>query len=122
MKKIIVPTVVIACFMAIYNILIFCLVKTFTPNIWTGYGFIMAGFVIMLLSFVLVNATNKQGEVTGLPIKTLSVYYFIAMAVVANVLMFLNISFIAVFLPLVIISLIFLAVYIPAITKLFSKN
>lgn len=122
MKRVVTSTVAIVCLMAIYNILVFCLTKNFTQNFWTGYGFVMAGFVMMLLSFILVHVSNKQGEINGLPIRTLSVYYFIAMVVVASSLMFLKISFVAVFLPLIILTLIFIAIYVPAIFKLFSKS
>lgn len=122
MKKVVTSTVAIVCLMAIYNVLVFCLTKNFTQNFWAGYGFVMAGFVFMLLSFILVHASNKQGEINGLPIRTLSVYYFIAMVVVASSLMFLKINFVAVFLPLIILTLIFVAMYVPAIFKLFSKS
>ncbi len=122
MKKVLTTTISIVCLMAIYNILVFCLTKNLTQNFWTGYIFVMLGFVFMLVSFALVYGGKKQGEISGLPIKTMSVLYFILMVIIASSLMFLNISFLAVFLPLIIISLIFVAVYVPAVVRLFTGS
>ena len=107
--------------MAIYNILVFCLTKNLTQNFWTGYIFVMLGFVFMLTSFVVIHASKKQGEVTGLSITTLSVMYFILVTIIASSLMFISgVSFVAIFLPLIIVSLLFIAVYVPAIVRLFN--
>lgn len=119
-KKLILSSSSIICLMAIYNILVFVLTKNLTRNFWVGYIFVMIAFLFMIASFVLTYASKNEGKVTGLPLTTLSVYYFIFTAILANALMFVNISFVAIILPLIITLLLFLMIYIPAVIKLYS--
>jgi len=110
---------VIFILMAIYNTLLFCLCKNFTTNFWVGYAFIMGSMLIMLVSFVI---SMGNGKVVGLPLTTLSLYYFVFELILGSCLMFFNIPFIAVFLPQMIIFLIFLMIYVPALLRYFTKE
>lgn len=120
MKKGIVAGSSIFILMAIYNVLVFCLCTNFTQNFWTGYAFIMAAFVIMLISFILAKASKRSHHVTGLPITMISLYYLVVELILGSCLMFFNISFVAVFLPQILVFLFFAMIYVPAITKFFS--
>jgi len=119
MKKGIIAGSSILIFIAIYNVLVFCLVNNFTKNFWTGYIFIMIAFVIMLASFVI---SMRRGKIVGLPLTTISLYYVVAEIILGSLLMYFNISWLAVFLPQIILFLIFLMVFIPAILRYFTKE
>ena len=110
---------VILILMAIYNTLLFCLCKNYTTNFWVGYAFIMGSMIIMLVSFAV---SMNKGKIIGLPLSTLSLYYFVFELILGSCLMFFNISFIGVFLPQMIVFLIFLMIYVPATLRYFTKD
>lgn len=122
MKKIVITSTAIICLMAIYNILVFTLTKTFNTNFWVGYAFIMLSMIMLLICFNLTYASKNSHKVTGLPLTTLSVYYFLAMIILGSCLMYFNINIIAVILPLSILSLIFMAVFVPAILNFVTND
>lgn len=119
-KKIVVSSIAIVVLMAIYNVLIFTLYSNYNANFWTGYCFIMASMLIMLASFVITNASNRSGNVVGMPLTVLSGYYFVLEVILGSLLMFFNIPFVAVFLPQIIVFLIFVAIYVIALFKFYS--
>lgn len=120
MKKGIIAGSSVFFIMAIYNVLVFCLVNNFTKNFWTGYIFIMLAFTILLVSTIISSVSKRSHIVTGLPIRMISIYYAVLELILGSLLMYFNINFIAVFLPQMILFLIFAMVYVPAILKFFS--
>lgn len=121
MKKGIIAGSSIFIFMAIYNVLVFCLVNNFSKNFWTGYIFIMLAFTIFLISTILSVASNRSHHVTGLPIGMISLYYAVLALFLGSLLMYFKINWVAVFLPQMILFLIFAMIYVPAILKFFSS-
>ncbi|MBE5746104.1 MAG: hypothetical protein E7359_02325 [Clostridiales bacterium] len=119
-KKVVVSSIFIVALMAIYNILIFTLYNNLNKNFWAGYAFIMLAMIIMLISFVITNASSRNKNVVGIPLTTLSVYYFILEAILGSLLMFFNIPFLAVLLPQLIVFIIFIAIYVIAVLKFYS--
>jgi len=119
MKKYIVPLSVSISLIAIFNVLVFTLLSTFTKNFWCGYAFIMLSLILIPISVILRVSSKKGSEVSGFPIVTLSVYYFIIEAIMGSLLMYWSISFIAVLLPQLLLFLIFMPLYVTAISKLY---
>lgn len=119
-KKIISSSIFIVALIAIYNVLIFTLYSNLNNNFWAGYIFIMLSMVVMLTSFIITNASSRSGNVVGLPLTTLSVYYFILEAILGSLLMFFNIPFLAVLLPQLVVFIIFIAIYALAVLKFYS--
>jgi len=118
-KSSIIAGSVILILMAIYNTLLFCLCKSYTVSFWVGYAFIMGSMLIMLISFII--SMNKS-KIVGLPLTTLSLFYFGFELLLGSLLMFFNLPFISVFLPQMICFLIFLMIYVPAVLRYFTKE
>ena len=119
MKKSVVFISTISCLTILYNVLIFTLTKNFSQNFWVSYALVMLSILIMLASFI-VTKLKASDKVLGMPITTLSVYYFVIEIVLASSLMFFKIHFLAVFLPQIIVLLVFLMIYIPALISILT--
>lgn len=119
-KRIVISSIGVVVLIAIYNILLFTLYNNFTANFWVGYAFIMASMLVMLASFIITFASDRSGNVVGLPLTTLSGYYFVIEAILGSLLMFFKVSFVAAFLPQIVLFLIFFAVYVIAVLRFYS--
>lgn len=119
-KKIVMSSIIIVALMAIYNVLIFTLYTNLNNNFWAGYIFIMLSMIIMLISFIITNASNRSGNVVGMPLTVLSGYYFVLEVILGSLLMFFNIPFVAVLLPQLVVFIIFIAIYVLAVFKFYS--
>ncbi len=119
MKKSVAFISTISCLTILYNVLIFTLTKNFSQNFWVSYALVMLSILIMLASFI-VTKLKASDKVLGMPITTLSVYYFVIEIVLASSLMFFKIHFLAVFLPQIIVLLVFLMIYIPALISILT--
>ncbi len=122
MKKLTLPIISILSILGIYNALVFTLCKNLTKNFWCGYIFITISILIVLASFI-ISALRKNPEVvSGLSIKTLSIYYFIFETILGSSLMYFNISLAAVLLPQIISLFIFLPIYALVLTKIGTEQ
>lgn len=122
MKKLTLPIISILSILGIYNALVFTLCKNLTNNFWCGYIFITISILIVLASFI-ISALRKNPEVvSGLSIKTLSIYYFIFETILGSSLMYFNISLAAVLLPQIISLFIFLPIYALVLTKIGTEQ
>lgn len=117
MKKIVLPIVSTISVLGIYNALVFAFCKTFNPNFWCGYIFITLSILIVLASFIISAFKDNHNTPSGLPITTLSIYYFVFELALGSLLMFFNINFAIVLVPQLICFLIFMPFYALALTK-----
>ncbi len=122
MKKLTLPVISILSTLGIFNALVFCLCKNLTNNFWCGYVFITLSLLIVLLSYIISAFRKNPDVVSGLSIKTLSIYYFIYELVLGSSLMYFNISLTAVLLPQIISFFIFIPIYALAISKIGTEQ
>lgn len=118
MKKIVVPIVSMISILGIYNAIVFAFCKNLNSNFWCGYAFITFAALIVLASFILSAFKDNKAMPSGLPITTLSVYYFVFELALGSLLMYFNINFAIVFVPQLVCLLIFMPVYALGLTKL----
>ena len=107
-------------FYATYCLVVFLVSKTFPQGFWISFGFVTLAYVVMDFSRMYVSHDNIKKQVVGLPVGTMSVMYFIVEMILGTVFMFVNVSFLAYFLPQIILFALFLLCFIPAILS--DKN
>ena len=102
-------------FYATYCLVVFLVSKTFPQGFWISFGFVTLAYLFMDFSLMYVSHDNIKKQVVGLPVGTMSVMYFIVEMILGTVFMFVNVSFLAYFLPQIILFALFLLCFIPAI-------
>lgn len=107
-------------FYATYCLVVFLVSKTFPQGFWISFGFVTLAYLFMDFSLMYVSHDNIKKQVVGLPVGTMSVIYFIVEMILGTVFMFVNVSFLAYFLPQIILFALFLLCFIPAILS--DKN
>lgn len=118
-SKLILP-ITLLIFYATYCLVVFLVSKTFPQGFWVSFGFVTLAYLFMDFSLLYVSNDNNKKQVVGLPVSTMSVMYFSVELILGTVFMFVNVSFLAYFLPQVILLSLFLLCYVPAILS--DKN
>ncbi len=118
-SKLILP-ITLLIFYATYCLVVFLVSKTFPQGFWISFGFVTLAYLFMDFSLMYVSHDNIKKQVVGLPVGTMSVMYFIVEMILGTVFMFVNVSFLAYFLPQIILFALFLLCFIPAILS--DKN
>lgn len=118
-SKLILP-ITLLIFYATYCLVVFLASKTFPQGFWVSFGFVTLAYLFMDFSLMYVSHDNIKKQVVGLPVGTMSVMYFIVEMILGTVFMFVDVSFLAYFLPQIILFALFLLCFIPAILS--DKN
>lgn len=73
---------------AIFNLFVFLLSKNRTPVFWLSYGFAVLAFIVQVSSMLMAfKKTDVQSVFMGIPLASLSFYYFFAAVFTAVVFM-----------------------------------
>lgn len=105
----------------IFNMLVFFLVDEKNSVFWTSYAFMCIAFVVQIVSMLMAfGSMEVESAFFGIPLASLSVYYFFAAIFVGAVFMFFQV---APFKLAFALQIIILAVYvIVAIVSLFTRD
>lgn len=106
---------------AVFNILVFLMVNKRNPVFWTSYAFMCIAFAVQIVSMIFaLGSLETETVFLGIPLASLSFYYFFAALFAGAVFMFFqNAPFKLAF----ILQLLILAIYaVIAIMALMSRN
>lgn len=120
-KSWIMTAIIYAIVFAVFNLLVFVIAKEKNGVFWMSYAFMCLAFVIQIVSMLLALRTLETETVfMGIPLASLSLYYFLAAIFVGAVFMFFQN---APFKLALVLQVLVLAVYvIVAILALMSRD
>lgn len=120
-KSWIMTAIIYAIVFAVFNLLVFVIAKEKNGVFWMSYAFMCLAFVIQIVSMLLALRTLETETVfMGIPLASLSLYYFFAAIFVGAVFMFFQN---APFKLALVLQVLVLAVYvIVAILALMSRD
>lgn len=107
-------------FIATYLLVVLLSAKNYTTSYWVCLAFVIVSYLIMDFALVFTSKEKIREQVVGLPVGTMSVMYFALELVLGTVFMFVEVSFLAYFLPQIILFSLFLLCFIPAMLS--DKN
>lgn len=107
-------------FIATYLLVVLLVAKDFTTAFWVSLAFVVVSYLIMDFALMFTKKEHIKEQVVGLPVGTMSVMYFALELVLGTVFMFVEVSFLAYFLPQIILFSLFLLCFIPAMLS--DKN
>ena len=119
-RKKLITGLVFAVLLATYLTVLFLVKKVFDTSFWVSFGFILASFIMVIVSFMFVANENRKRQVVGMPVTVLSCLYFAVEFVLGTIFMFFTLDFVPVFIPQFVLFALFLVCYIPAILS--DKN
>lgn len=107
--------------LAVFNLLVFTIFKTYTSVFWISYVFMTLAFVLQIVSmFLSFKTADVETAFFGIPLASFSIYYLCAALIVGAIFMvFQNAGFT---LAMVIQVLILAAFFIIAIISLLAKD
>lgn len=120
-KSWIMTAIIYAIVFAVFNVLVFVIVNKKNGVFWMSYAFMCLAFVIQIVSMLLALRTLETETVfMGIPLASLSFYYFFAAIFVGAVFMFFQN---APFKLALVLQILILAIYVVvAIMALMSRN
>lgn len=106
---------------AVFNLLVFTIFNNRTPVFWISYGFMCLAFIVQIGSmFLALKSADVESVFMGIPLASLSFYYFFAAIFVGAVFMVFQIASIK--LAVVIQVLILAAYVVVALLALMSRD
>lgn len=120
-KSWIMTAIIYAIVFAVFNLLVFIIAKEKNSVFWMSYAFMCLAFVIQIVSMLLaLRSLETETVFMGIPLASLSFYYFFAAIFVGAVFMFFQN---APFKLALVLQILILAIYaIVAILALMSRN
>ncbi len=101
-------------FIATYLLIVFLTKKEFNAGFWVSLAFVVVAYLIMDFALMYTHQKHIKSQVVGLPVGTMSVMYFALELVMGTVFMFVNVPFLAYFLPQIIVFSLFLMCFVLA--------
>ena len=101
-------------FIATYLLVVFLTKKEFNAGFWVSLAFVVVAYLIMDFALMYTRQKHIKSQVVGLPVSTMSVMYFALELVMGTVFMFVNVPFLAYFLPQIIVFALFLMCFVLA--------
>lgn len=87
-KNLVLTGLIYAIIFLVYNLLVFIIFKQHTPVFWLSYGFMLLAFTAQIVSMLLsFKAADVETIFFGIPLASLSIYYFFAELFVSVVFM-----------------------------------
>lgn len=120
-KSWIMMAAIYAIIFAVFNLLVFVIVNEKNGVFWTSYAFMCIAFVVQIVSMLLaLRSLETETVFMGIPLASLSMYYFFAAIFVGAVFMFFQN---APFKLAIVLQILILAIYaVVAIMALMSRN
>lgn len=120
-KSWVMTAVIYAIIFAVFNLLVFVIVNKKNGVFWMSYAFMCLAFVIQIVSMLLaLRSLETETVFMGIPLASLSFYYFFAAIFVGAVFMFFQN---APFKLALVLQILILAIYVVvAIMALMSRN
>lgn len=120
-KSYVMMAVIYAIIFAVFNLLVFVIVNEKNSVFWMSYAFMCLAFIVQIVSMLLALRTLETEAVfMGIPLASLSFYYFFAAIFVGAVFMFFQN---APFKLAMVLQILILAIYVVvAILALMSRN
>lgn len=106
---------------AVFNLLVFVIFKVRTPVFWMSYAFMCLAFIVQIVSMILaLKSLETETIFMGIPLASLSFYYFFAAIFVGAVFMVFQV---APFVLALVIQVLILAVYaVVAILAIMARD
>lgn len=120
-KSWIMTAVIYAIIFAVFNLLVFVIAKEKNGVFWVSYAFMCIAFIVQIVSMLLaLRSLETETVFMGIPLASLSLYYFFAAMFVGAVFMFFQN---APFKLALVLQVLILAIYaVIAIMALMSRN
>lgn len=120
-KTSIMTAAIYAIVFAVFNLLVFVIFKTRTPVFWISYVFMCIAFIVQIASIILAfKKPNTESVFMGIPLASLSLYYFFAAIFAGAVFMVFQIASVTL---AIVVQVLILAIYaVVAILALMARD